>query len=627
MRQSCSRSLALASLLLAGEAAASGFLATGPGARAAAMGGAFTGLADDSSAIFYNPAGLAGQRGAVMAEHVPVNESGSGFSFGDGRLDFLGLQYPTKIGSFGFGVYQFAIGGIEGRQNLSDTATTLNVSQTAYFVPYGVKLGPLSLGATGKIVKYDLGPYSASGYGADAGAKLDLFKQDTFLGRDTQGSFGVAIRNMVAPTLTLYQDPTAIEKVSAVGASVTSKVREGYEASADTIVHDRLTFSVDFSKGNIDTPLSFAAGVEYCYLERFALRGGFTSGGNITVGLGLGGPASSFRFDYAAGLVALAPEHHFSLSWLFTDPSTPVESAVHLSEFRRAVLDQERLKERFVREGRNAASQGQYDDAVADFTKAAVLDPSDEEVRGLVASSAEGSRLAGVKVRIDAARREFNVGHYDLASKNMIDAVSFDPASQDAAHYADELRNVLISTGAVASFDMERAQVLEDDAKKFEIAFMDHNIGEVRRIVARVKAVHPDDMAVWKPLADRLAAATKEWCADLAAQAARAETTKDVLGMARALRRIRRVDASYAGLQELTKRLKKLSRGGSSSFYNKNYLRQLYDTAAADYVLGNFEAASRHLSVLLNENALHEAGNALIDRMRDESGLSDAQEP
>ena len=30
-----------------------------PGARAKAMGGAFTGIADDASAVWYNPAGLA----------------------------------------------------------------------------------------------------------------------------------------------------------------------------------------------------------------------------------------------------------------------------------------------------------------------------------------------------------------------------------------------------------------------------------------------------------------------------------------------------------------------------------------------------------------------------------------
>ena len=77
-RSSAFASLAAGFLLLRGPASASGFLSAGPGARAAAMGGAVTGLADDQSAIFYNPAGLAGQRGTLMFEHIPINESGAG---------------------------------------------------------------------------------------------------------------------------------------------------------------------------------------------------------------------------------------------------------------------------------------------------------------------------------------------------------------------------------------------------------------------------------------------------------------------------------------------------------------------------------------------------------------------
>ncbi|MCA9563669.1 MAG: hypothetical protein KC561_09285, partial [Myxococcales bacterium] len=56
--------LTLAALLgtlcaLASPATADPLDAFGSGARAISLGGAFTGLADDSSANYYNPAGLA----------------------------------------------------------------------------------------------------------------------------------------------------------------------------------------------------------------------------------------------------------------------------------------------------------------------------------------------------------------------------------------------------------------------------------------------------------------------------------------------------------------------------------------------------------------------------------------
>ena len=52
---------ALAVLLIAGSAWAGGFNIYEMGARATALGGAFTATADDASALFYNPAGLAFQ--------------------------------------------------------------------------------------------------------------------------------------------------------------------------------------------------------------------------------------------------------------------------------------------------------------------------------------------------------------------------------------------------------------------------------------------------------------------------------------------------------------------------------------------------------------------------------------
>ena len=59
---------AAAALLLlgAGNALAGGFSIYEAGARATAMGGAFTATADDGSAIFYNPAGIAFIPGTVL---------------------------------------------------------------------------------------------------------------------------------------------------------------------------------------------------------------------------------------------------------------------------------------------------------------------------------------------------------------------------------------------------------------------------------------------------------------------------------------------------------------------------------------------------------------------------------
>jgi len=71
---------------------AAAFLKIGLGTRAIGMGGAFTATADDISAVYWNPAGLATTYGAEAAfNHVNW--------FADVRLDFAG--FSTRLADFG----------------------------------------------------------------------------------------------------------------------------------------------------------------------------------------------------------------------------------------------------------------------------------------------------------------------------------------------------------------------------------------------------------------------------------------------------------------------------------------------------------------------------------------------
>ena len=94
------------------------FLKIGTGARPAAMGGAYTALADDVNALYYNPGGLAQLKmrelGATHTEWL----LGS-------RFDFIGYAQPTKIGTFGLGVTRLSSGKIEGRSASSAFASAL----------------------------------------------------------------------------------------------------------------------------------------------------------------------------------------------------------------------------------------------------------------------------------------------------------------------------------------------------------------------------------------------------------------------------------------------------------------------------------------------------------------------
>ena len=95
-------------MLLAAVKSGAAFLKIGTGARATALGGAYTALADDADAIYYNPGALGGIRrpelSATHAEHLL-----------GAKFDFIGFVQPTANGSFGLGVTRLSAGKIEGR--------------------------------------------------------------------------------------------------------------------------------------------------------------------------------------------------------------------------------------------------------------------------------------------------------------------------------------------------------------------------------------------------------------------------------------------------------------------------------------------------------------------------------
>jgi len=98
----------------AGDAGAPGsFLNFGTGARSQAMGSAFTGLCDDASAIYWNPAGLSQlARNQLTFFNALLWE--------DTNYLFAGYAHPTeKLGTFGFGLINLRSSDFEYRRTFS----------------------------------------------------------------------------------------------------------------------------------------------------------------------------------------------------------------------------------------------------------------------------------------------------------------------------------------------------------------------------------------------------------------------------------------------------------------------------------------------------------------------------
>ncbi len=105
--------LALAAPVLAYEAGTAGllFLRLGVSERAAGMGEAYTALAGDASALYWNPAGLARTPGTNLrfAHHE---------YFQSLRQEFVGVAHPTSMGTFAFGLTALTMDEMELREEV-----------------------------------------------------------------------------------------------------------------------------------------------------------------------------------------------------------------------------------------------------------------------------------------------------------------------------------------------------------------------------------------------------------------------------------------------------------------------------------------------------------------------------
>lgn len=144
------------------------FLQMGYGARPIGFAEAFVPVANDASALYYNPAGLAlpgiaDEKSSAGAYQVLASQA----------LLTQGVSM-TQLGlvnrPFGVSLTHLSLGGIE--QRTTETAmpeATVGASGLALGVSYGAKVGDTGVGVTGKYIRETLANFSASAFAVDLG--------------------------------------------------------------------------------------------------------------------------------------------------------------------------------------------------------------------------------------------------------------------------------------------------------------------------------------------------------------------------------------------------------------------------------------------------------------------------
>jgi len=147
------------------KATGAGFLKMGAGARAVAMGEAFSAVADDVTAIYWNPAGLALVKNEtqIIASHLEHIQSV--------HHEFIGLCKPVPGGTAGFSATYMWVEGIEARNpNSGYAGRSVPVWDAAPALSFGGFLrSRLAAGLTLKAIGQCIDDKMAWGGALDAG--------------------------------------------------------------------------------------------------------------------------------------------------------------------------------------------------------------------------------------------------------------------------------------------------------------------------------------------------------------------------------------------------------------------------------------------------------------------------
>jgi hypothetical protein len=178
------------------------------GVRAAGMGGAFTAVADDATAGYWNPAGLAS--GALVGVTLDVNAFDTAFDApGRGAVPFAGLSTPP----FGISYFRTATSTVGTAGGRNGAVEDVPVHHAGATVVQSLGDSDVAVGGTFGLVH----GHGASAFGADAGVMLS----------GALGRIGVAVHNLTAPSL------AGLRLDRQVRAGVSVRLRDTVTVAAD----------------------------------------------------------------------------------------------------------------------------------------------------------------------------------------------------------------------------------------------------------------------------------------------------------------------------------------------------------------------------------------------------------
>ena len=271
------------------------FLKIGVDARAAGMGDAFTSMARDAAAAYWNPAGLAGtnSNSIVLTHNAWLN---------DINHEFLAVQMFSGKHNIALSLNMLFVSGIELRD---DRATEqpygeTSAQNTALAAAYATTL--FDEWQTGVQVKYLYEKYyliSADGFAFDLGVRNERLIENISLAFAVQNIGGMA---------KLKNEATPLPVTVRTGASYRLPLQ--LLGSRPLVAADVSLYAGGGTRVNL--------GLEYELYNLLTLRTGYVAGSetmDITAGIGINYQPLTVSYAFVPYRYDLGNTHRFTLCW------------------------------------------------------------------------------------------------------------------------------------------------------------------------------------------------------------------------------------------------------------------------------------------------------------------------
>jgi hypothetical protein len=246
------------------------YLQYGAGARSLAMGGAFTAVADDASAEYWNPAAVA------FAEEYQFLTMYAPFGL-DSNLYYASVAFPMgPWGGLSASDVMLRSGGFQSRNDLNQAVGDgQSILHNAVSATYALPIkGLVSVGVKAKFLRQEVFSVSGDALGLDLG----------FYSRPVMGvSSGLSISQVNRPKITLREDPDVFRRNIRLGLAYRGR-------------NDLFLVAVDVNKQE-DQGAYYTSGLEVNPHPLLSLRGGWNQQNLVTAGVGLN--FKYFKVDYA----------------------------------------------------------------------------------------------------------------------------------------------------------------------------------------------------------------------------------------------------------------------------------------------------------------------------------------